>query len=116
METNEASPTITFEDFVKVDIRSGHITKAELVPKSEKLLKLEIFFGPEIGHRTIMASLAKSYDVTMIVGLGVLAVVNLAPRKMMGVESHGMILAAYQEDGRLSLATCNGVPIGAKVG
>lgn len=113
---NAVHPQISYEDFTKVDIRCGMITKSEAVPKSEKLVKLEVYFGSEIGHRVILASLAKSYDVTLLQGLTVLAVVNLAPRKMMGTESHGMILAAYQEDGKLSLATCMGVPIGAQIG
>ena len=107
---------ITYDYFSKLDIRAGHVTKAEAVPKSEKLLKLEVYFGPEIGHRTILASLAKSYDVVGLVGQNVLAVVNLAPRKIMGVESYGMVLAAYQDDGLLSLATCGGVPDGAQIG
>ena|ERR1700690_4006034 len=107
---------IKYEDFAKVDIRAGEITKAEIVPKSNKLLKLEVYFGPEIGHRIILASLAKSYDVTMLHGQLVMAVVNLSPREIMGIVSHGMILAAYQEDGKLSLAACNGVPHGAQIG
>lgn len=107
---------ISYEDFSKVDIRAGTITKSELVPKSEKLLKLEVYFGEQIGHRVILASLAKSYDVTMIVGQNVLAVVNLAPRKIMGVESHGMILAAYRNDGKLALASCSEVPYGSQIG
>ncbi len=107
---------ISYDDFTKVDIRVGEITKSESVPKSEKLLKLEVYFGPTIGHRIILASLAKSYDVAMLPGQLVLAVVNLAPRRMMGTESHGMILAAYREDGKLSLATCAGVPSGTQIG
>lgn len=107
---------ISFEEFSKVDIRSGTITQVEAVPKSEKLLKLEVYFGPEIGHRCIMASLAKSYDMIGLVGQNVLAVVNLAPRKLMGVESYGMLLGAYGDDNKLYLATCNGVPHGAQIG
>jgi methionyl-tRNA synthetase len=116
MTDNLFDDTISYEDFVKVDIRSGTITEAKAVPKSEKLLELKVYFGSSIGHRTILASLAKSYDVTMIVGLSVLAVVNLAPRKMMGLESHGMILAGYGADGKLSLAICAGVPDGTQIG
>ncbi len=108
---------ITYDDFTKLDIRVGTITASELVPKSEKLLKLQVYFGEVIGHRTIMAGIAKHFDVAAIVGTQVVAVVNLAPRKMMGVESHGMLLAGHNdESGTLSLVQCLGVPPGAQLG
>lgn len=106
---------ITFDDFVKVDIRAGTIHSAEAVPKSEKLLKLQVYFGEEIGTRTIMAGIAKSYSPENIKGLRVLAVVNLAPRKMMGVESHGMLLAGSLTEG-VELAQCLGVRDGTRIG
>jgi methionyl-tRNA synthetase len=114
-ESSKAPDVITFDDFLKVDIRSGTITKAEAVPKSDKLLRLEVWFGGEIGSRVIMAGIAKSYDPTTIVGLRVLAVVNLAPRKMMGVESHGMLLAGSLTEG-VALAQCNSVMDGTRIG
>lgn len=116
METPETPAEIQFDDFLKVDIRSGTITKSERVEKSEKLLKLEVYFGSEIGHRTILAGIAKHYDVDAIVGQRVAAVVNLAPRKMMGHMSHGMLLAGQSEDGTVTLVQCFSVPDGARLG
>lgn len=109
---------ITYEDFCKLDIRVGEITQIEEVPKSKKLLKLKVNFGAEIGERTILAGIAgKCY---VIVGQRVLAVVNLAPRAMMGIESHGMLLAgeddSQTEDKKLWLASCGPVPPGTKIG
>lgn len=115
MNEKITSTMITFDDFQKVDIRAGTIVDAEAVPKSEKLLKLQVYFGDQIGTRIIMAGIAKSYDHASIKGLRVLAVVNLAPRKMMGVESHGMLLAGSLSDG-ISLAQCLGVEDGTKIG
>jgi len=107
--------TCTFDEFMKVDIRAGIITKSEPVPKSSKLLKLEVYFGPEIGHRTILSGIAKSYrgDVT---GLGVIAVVNLVPRQMMGYESHGMLLAGGHSNGEVTLIDCAGCEPGQRIG
>lgn len=83
---------IAFEDFLKVDIRVGRIDSAERVPKSDKLLKLQVDFG-ELGKRQILAGIGKTYSPEAIVGQVAPFVVNLHPRKMMGLESHGMILA-----------------------
>lgn len=113
-QVDHALGFITFDDFLKVDVRVGEIVKAEPVPKSEKLLKLEVYFG-ELGTRTVMAGIAKHYANP--VGLRALFVVNLAPRKMMGVESHGMILAGHNpETDVVTLATCDSVPPGTRVG
>jgi len=105
--------TITFDDFMKVDVRVGEITSATKVPKSEKLLMLTVDLG-ELGTRTIMAGIAKSYEPEHVVGTCCLVVVNLAPRKMMGVESHGMLLAG-ESDGCVRLAFCNAAP-GTRIG
>lgn len=107
--------TITYEDFLKVELRVGTITKSERVPKSNKLLKLEVYFG-EHGTRTILAGIGKVYDPDAIVGTKIVAVMNLAPRQMMGIESHGMLLAAHGEGDHLGLATVMGVPDGAQLG
>jgi methionyl-tRNA synthetase len=115
MSENETPATIAFDDFMKVDIRVGEITKSERVPKSDKLLKLEVYLG-ELGTRTIVAGIAKSYDADAIVGQRCLVVVNLAPRKMMGVESHGMLLAGVNLMDVVTLATCDGVPWGTRIG
>lgn len=107
--------TITFDDFMKLDIRVGTINQAEVVPKSKKLLKLQVSFGSEIGVRTILAGIAqaKAYGEVVdgvwkdscLVGTRILAVINLAPRSMMGIESHGMLLAGHHGDD-LYLASC----------
>ncbi len=90
----------TFDDFVKMDIRVGTIIEAEKMPKSDKLLKLKV----DIGHsvRTILSGIAKHYSPEQVIGQQVTVLVNLAPRKMMGTESEGMILMAENKDGELS--------------
>lgn len=93
MNDQNASPTITFDDFLKVDIRAGQIIAAERVPKSDKLLKLQVFFGPELGTRQVLAGIGATFPPEALVNNVAAFVVNLAPRKMMGLESHGMILA-----------------------
>lgn len=91
---------IGFDEFLKVDIRIGKVTSAELVPKSEKLIKLQVSFGDAIGFRTIVSGIAESFsDPDDLVDTYVLAIINLVPRKMMGIESHGMLLAADTDDG-----------------
>lgn len=108
---------LPYEDFAKLDIRVGMICKSDSIPKSKKLLRLEVFFGPEIGHRVILAGIAQSFfDAAALVGQQVVAVVNLAPRTMMGIESHGMLLAGRWADGRLSLVSCPGVEDGGVIG
>ncbi len=106
------SPEISYPDFAKCDIRIGQITKCEEVPKSKKLVKLEVNFGPEVGVRTILAGIKElvGADVGSFVGHNIVAVVNIAPREMMGMTSHGMLLAAKSSAGVLSLAHCGGDP------
>lgn len=94
--------TITFEDFTKLDIRVGTVLNAERIPKSEKLLKLEVAFGG-MGNRIILAGIGKDYNPEGVTGGQVVAILNLAPRKMMGIESHGMLLASHREDGAVTL-------------
>lgn len=119
MSEETAPVTIEYPDFAKVDIRVGRITAAELVPKSDKLLKLRVDLGPELGTRTIVAGIARSYDLATVVDQQVLVVVNLAPRKLMGIESHGMLLAGEGEhlgERVVRLAKCPWVEPGAKIG
>lgn len=118
---NNMKDTITFEDFLKLDIRVGQIMSAEPVPKSKKLLKLSVEFGTEVGVRTILAGIAGPDPAGMAMSLNlskpkVLAVVNLAPRQMMGIESHGMLLASHDDLNIVWLTTVNGtVPNGSEV-
>ncbi len=96
---------INFDDFAKLDIRVGTILTAEKMPKSDKLLKFLIDDGIE--HRTILSGIAKHYSPEEMIGKQVTFIANLAPRKMMGVESNGMILMAEDKDGSLSLIQPN---------
>ena len=93
--------TITIDDFMKVDLRVGKVLAAEAIPKSKKLLKLTVQDGPG-SERTILAGIAESYAPDAIVGRTIAFVANLAPRPMMGLVSHGMVLAA-DTDGKAQL-------------
>lgn len=95
----EAKATITFDDFAKIDLRAGTILKAEKVEKADKLLKLEVDMGTEI--RTVVSGIAMHFNPEDIIGKQVTVVANLAPRKMRGIESNGMILMAQNADGHL---------------
>lgn len=113
---SNVSNVISFEDFIKVDLRAGTILEAERVPKSDKLLRLQLDFG-ELGKRQIVAGIGKTYEPDYLVGLQVVAVVNLAPRKLMGLESHGMILAAGTTEGHVRvLRTGSEVLNGTRLG
>ena len=92
---------ITIDDFMKVELRVGKVLAAEAIPKSKKLLKLTVQDGPE-SERTILAGIAESYAPDAIVGRTIAFVANLAPRPMMGLVSHGMVLAA-DTDGKAQL-------------
>lgn len=96
---------IQFDDFAKLDIRIGTILEAEKLPKSDKLLKFLIDDGFE--KRTILSGIAKHYSPEEMIGKQVTFIANLAPRKMMGIESNGMILMAEDRDGSLALLQPN---------
>ncbi|MHA4738267.1 methionine--tRNA ligase [Dyadobacter sp. MSC1_007] len=91
---------IQYDDFAKMDIRIATIVEAESVPKSKKLLKLLIDIGPE--QRTVLSGISEHFKPEEVIGKKVLYLANLAPRKMMGMESHGMILMAEDRDGSLA--------------
>lgn len=95
----EQKPEITIDDFMKMDLRAGTITHAEKVEKADKLLKLEIDLGFE--KRTVVSGIALHYSPEEIIGKQVTVVANLAPRKMRGIESRGMILMAQNDEGKL---------------
>jgi methionyl-tRNA synthetase len=102
---------IIYDDFGKLDLRIGTITAAEKVEKADKLLKLQVDLGFET--RTIVSGIAQHFAPESLVNKQVIVVANLAPRKMRGIESQGMILTAEQPDGKLILvnpdaATING--------
>lgn len=94
-----AKAQIQYEDFARLDLKVGTITAAEKVEKADKLLKLEVDLGVE--KRTIVSGIALHFQAANIVGKQVVVVTNLAPRKMRGIESNGMILMAEDADGKL---------------
>jgi methionyl-tRNA synthetase len=104
MEPTPVTPLkkeITFEDFDKLDIRIGKVLTAEKMEKSNKLLKLTVDTG--VDKRTVLSGIAQHYTPEEMIGKQVTLIVNLAPRKMMGIESQGMILMAEDPNGQLKL-------------
>ena len=109
-------PEVAFDTFEKLDIRVGHIKNCQKVKKSNKLLLFTIDDGSGT-DRTILSGIAKFYEPEQLIGKDVLFVANFAPRKMMGLESQGMILSAVNFDGSLSVTTTLGeVKPGSQVG
>ena len=105
---------VTFEDFSKMDIRIGEILEAERVPKADKLLKLLVDTG--LDKRTIVSGIAEHFAPEDVIGKKVSVLLNLAPRKIRGVESQGMILMAENEEGKLSfVAPTEGFGPGSEV-
>jgi len=105
-KAKEMKKTIAYEDFEKIDIRVGTILNCEKVKKANKLLKLTIDDGTGT-PRTIVSGIAKYYSPEELKGRQMCFIANLAPRKLMGIESQGMILSAENFDGSLSLTTVN---------
>jgi methionyl-tRNA synthetase len=92
---------ITYEDFAKLDMRVVTVLEAERMPKSKKLLKLKVDIG--LGHRTVLSGVAEHFEPEFLIGKQIVMLINLAPRKMMGIDSEGMILMAEDKDGKLKL-------------
>ena len=92
---------ISFEEFGRVDLRVAEVLTAERVPKTDRLLKLGVCIGAE--ERTIVAGIATSYEPEQMIGRKVILVANLKPAKLRGIESQGMLLAAEDDAGHLSL-------------
>jgi len=113
-EEQAMKPEITIDDFNKVDLRTGTIIAAQKVEKADKLLQLEIDLGFET--RTVLSGIAQHFSPEEVVGQQVVVVANLAPRKMRGIESKGMILMAENEEGKLEFVLPkNAVQNGASV-
>jgi methionyl-tRNA synthetase len=107
---------VDFDTFEKLDIRVGHIKECQKVKKSKKLLQFTIDDGSGV-DRTILSGIAAYYEPEQLIGKDVLFVANFAPRKMMGIESQGMILSAVNFDGTLNVTTVTGsVKPGSQVG
>ena len=112
--TEGVKELIAIDDFAKVELRVGKVVAAEKVEKSEKLLKLKVDIGTE--ERQIVAGIAKAYTPDDLIGKKIVVVSNLKPAKLMGIESHGMLLAATDEEGNMSiLALDREVRQGARV-
>lgn len=101
VEIQPQKELISYDDFIKMDVRIGEVLEAEKVPKSNKLLKLKVDTG--IDQRIVVSGIAKHYDPKDIIGAKVTILANLSPRNIMGIESRGMILLGENHDGQLSL-------------
>ena len=106
---------ISFDDFTKIDLRTATILEAEKVEKADKLLKLKVDTGVDV--RTVVSGIAESFSPEEIIGKQVMILLNLAPRKIRGIESQGMLLLTTKADGKLAFVTpdetvANGVEIG----
>ena len=110
-----ADGRISIDDFAKVELRVGQVKTAEKVKGADKLLKLEVDIGSEV--RTIVAGIAEKYSPEKVIGMKVVIVANLQPRKLRGIESNGMIVAASIGDkGQPVLASfLEDVPVGTRL-
>ncbi|HTS59887.1 MAG TPA: methionine--tRNA ligase [Terriglobales bacterium] len=109
-----ANHKISIDDFAKVEMRVGEVKVAEKVPGADKLLRLEVDLGSEV--RQVVAGIAEAYAPETLIGRKVVIVANLAPRKLRGLESNGMIVAASIEGGKPVLASfLEEVPVGARL-
>lgn len=106
--------SISYDEFVKLDIRIGTVIAAELVPETDKLIKCTINFG-EFGMRTIVSGIAQFRSPESLVGKQLPYIVNLAPRVLRGIESQGMLLAASTEEGIALLSPDASVPNGTRL-
>lgn len=108
-----AADEITIEDFAKIDLRVATVVAAERVPKTDKLIKLQVKIGDE--ERTIVSGIAQHYEPENLIGKNVIVIANLKPAKLRGIESRGMVLAASDGEGNLVLADAPGIASGSKV-
>lgn len=106
---------VTYDDFAKLDIRTGKIIAVEPVSGSEKLLQLTVDFGLDYGERTILSGIAKFYTVDDLLGKVFLFLANLQPRPMMGIESQGMILAVDAAEKPILLKQDDDLAVGTPV-
>lgn len=108
-----AADEITIDDFAKIDLRVATVIAAERVPKTDKLIKLQVKIGDE--ERTIVSGIAQHYEPENLIGKNVIVIANLKPAKLRGIESRGMVLAASDGEGNLVLADAPGIASGSKV-
>ena len=107
-------PEITIDDVMKVVTSVGTIEQAQDIEGSEKLLKLQVNFGPH-GKRQVLSGIKKFFSPEDLVGKQAVFILNLKPRKMMGLESQGMILTVTDNDEKLKLVTVENVPDGTRL-
>lgn len=108
-----AADEITIDDFAKIDLRVATVVAAERVPKTDKLIKLQVKIGDE--ESTIVSGIAQHYEPENLIGKNVIVIANLKPAKLRGIESRGMVLAASDGEGNLVLADAPGIASGSKV-
>ena len=113
VEMEPIKEEITIDAFEKIDLRVGTVKAAEKVKKSKKLLKLQVMIGEE--ERTIVSGIAQYYEPEALIGRNVIVIANLAPAKLFGIESFGMLLAASDGNGNLVLADAPGMASGSRV-
>lgn len=113
-EASQENSFITFEDFAKVELRLAKVLEAQRVPKSDKLLQLKVEAG-DAEPRQILAGIGKTYAPEELIGKHVVIVANLAPRKMMGLMSQGMVLAASDDEGLSVLGVDKDIRAGSQV-
>ena len=107
-ESASGGERISIDAFMNVELRTAKVIAAEAVPKSKKLIKLQVDLGTE--QRTILAGIAEAYQPESLVGRTIVIVANLKPAKLMGIESNGMVLAASPEGGKPVLLTVDAEP------
>jgi methionyl-tRNA synthetase len=116
-EVQEPDNLISIDQFMNVELRVAEILEVEAIPKSKKLVKLQVTLGETLGQRQILAGVAPYFeDLDTLRGRKIVVVANLKPAKLMGQESQGMLLAAATEDGsELCLVDPGTVPVGSQV-
>lgn len=108
-----APPQITIDEFMKIQLKTAKVLTAERVPRSEKLIKLQVDLGSE--QRQIVAGIGKKYEPEQLVGRTIVIVANLKPAKLMGIESQGMVLAAGDAEVKGLVGIVEDVEPGTKV-
>ena len=108
---------VDIAEFARIELRVARIEAAEGVPKSKKLVKLQISLGEHLGTRQILAGIAQFYDPAALIGMRIVVVTNLKPAVLMGHESNGMLLAGASDDGAVLkiIQPDADLPLGAKV-
>ena len=120
VEEQPAAPVVDLVDiehFAKLKLRVAQIEAAEAVPKSKKLVKLQLDLGPELGKRQILAGILQHYAPETLIGRRIVVIANLKPAMLMGLESRGMLMAASSADGSMLKLLDPGqdMPLGSEV-